>query len=191
MKKIVFDIETKNTFAEVGGRDPILLDLSVVVAYDYETDKYYSYQESELTKLWPLLEQADLIIGYNSNYFDIPILNKYYPGDLTRIKSLDLLEEIRKSLGKRISLDMVAGGTLGKAKSANGLQAVEWWKEGKIDEIIKYCEQDVRVTKEVHDYALANKELKYKLINEIKSFPIDLSAYDNLKGGGINYTLPF
>lgn len=191
MKKIVFDIETKNTFAEAGGRDPLLLDISVVVAYDYETDKYYAYRDTELSKLWPLVEQADLIIGYNSNYFDIPILNKYYPGDLTRIKSLDLLEEIKKSLGKRISLDMVAGGTLGKTKSASGLQAVEWWKEGKVDEIIKYCEQDVRVTKEVHDYALANKELKYKLINEVRSFPIDLSAYDNMERGGINYTLPF
>jgi DEAD/DEAH box helicase domain-containing protein len=191
MRKIVFDIETKNTFAEAGGRDPLLLDISVVVAYDYQTDKYSSYLESDLPKLWTLLEEADLIIGYNSNYFDIPILNKYYPGDLSRIKSLDLLDEIKKSLGKRVSLDMVAGGTLGTAKSANGLQAVEWWKQGRIDDIIKYCEQDVRITKEVYDYALANKELKYKLINEVKGFPIDLSAYEKMERGGINYTLGF
>jgi len=191
MKKIVFDIETKNTFAEVKGREQVLLDLSVVVAYDYETDKYYSFLESELKGLWQLFESADLLIGFNSDYFDIPILNKYYPGDLSKLNSLDILDEIKKQLGKRISLDMVAGGTLGTSKSASGLQAVDWWKQGKINEIIKYCTQDVRITKEVYDYALATKTLKYKVINEIKTFDLDLSAYEKMERGGINYTLPF
>jgi len=191
MKKIVFDIETKNTFAQAGTSDPAGLDLSVVSIYDYTTNKYTSFLEADLPKLWPILESADLIIGYNSNHFDIPILNKYYPGDLTKIASLDLLEEIKKSLGKRVPLDAVASGTLNTSKSANGLQAVAWWAEGKIDEIIKYCEQDVKVTKEVYDYALLHKELKYKSVNEIFSFPMDLSAYEKKESTAINYTLPF
>jgi DEAD/DEAH box helicase domain-containing protein len=191
MKKIVFDIETKNTFAQAGTRDSIGLDLSVVSIYEYANDRYTSYLEADLPKLWPILEAADLIIGFNSNYFDIPILNKYYPGDLTKIKSLDLLEEIKNSLGKRIGLDSVASATLGHSKSADGLAAVAWWAEGKVEEVIKYCEQDVRVTKEVYDYAVANKLLKYKSVTEVLSFPIDLSAYEKVEAKAINYTLPF
>ena len=110
MKKIVLDIETKNTFSQVGSTDAARLDLSLLVVYDFETDRYQSFLEQELPKLWPLLERTDLIIGYNSDTFDIPLLNKYYSGDLTKIKSLDLLVEIRKSLGRRLSLDMVAAG---------------------------------------------------------------------------------
>jgi DEAD/DEAH box helicase domain-containing protein len=141
--------------------------------------------------LWPILEDADLLIGFNSNYFDIPVLDKYYPGDLKKIRSLDLLEEIKKSLGKRVGLDAVASATLGHSKSADGLQAVSWWAEGKIDEIIKYCEQDVRVTKEVYDYAMNNKSLKYKSLTDSLSFPIDLSDYERVEKAVINYTLPF
>jgi DEAD/DEAH box helicase domain-containing protein len=192
MRKLVFDIETRNTFEEAGGRDPLLLDISIVVVYDYQVDKYYSYTQEELPKLWPLIEQADLLIGFNSDYFDIPLLNKYYPGDLTKITSLDILAEVRKSLGKRISLDMIAAGTLNRGKISHGLEAVEWWKQGRVDDIRKYCEEDVRITKDVYDYARTHNHLKYKLVNEIKEFPIDASQWETLFGAsGLNFTLPF
>src|SRR3989338_9073576 len=121
MRKIVLDIETQNTFQEVNSRDPAALALSLLVIYDYQTKRYYSFLHNELTALWKILESADLLIGYNSNHFDIPILNKYYSGDLTKIPSLDLLEEIRKSLNKRLPLDAIAAGTLGTNKIAKGL----------------------------------------------------------------------
>ncbi|MEI6378453.1 MAG: ribonuclease H-like domain-containing protein [Candidatus Falkowbacteria bacterium] len=191
MKKLVFDIETRNTFAEAGSRDPLALDLSLLVVYDYDSDQFTSYVQEDLPKLWPLLEQADMIIGFNSDYFDIPILNKYYPGDLSRIRSLDLLSEVKKSLGKRISLDMIAAGTLGREKTAHGLQAVEWWKEGKIEEIRKYCIEDVRITRDIYDYARANGRLKYKVVDEVREFAIDASAWEQSGSSAINFTLPF
>ena len=104
MRKIVFDIETSNIFDDVGKADPALLDLAIVCIYDYETGDYSSYLEAELPKLWPILEKADMLIGFNSNHFDIPLLNKYYPGDLKNIKSLDLMHEIKKTLGRRCCL---------------------------------------------------------------------------------------
>lgn len=191
MKKIVFDIETRNSFLEAGARSPEALDISLLVVYDYETDKYTSYLQEDFPKLWPLLESADLLIGFNSDYFDIPLLNKYYPGDLTKIKSLDLLAEIKKSLGKRIPLDAVAAGTLGVGKSSHGLQAVEWWKQGNIEDIRKYCEDDVRLTKEIYDYALANGKLKYQVVNEIKEFSLDTTGWDDFEASNINFTFPF
>ena len=100
MRKIVFDIETKNFFNDVGKNDPSLLDIALVAIHDSETDSYSSYLEDELVKLWPILERADMLIGFNSDHFDIPLLNKYYPGDLTKIKSLDILKEIKDSYGR-------------------------------------------------------------------------------------------
>ena len=92
MRKIVFDIETKNTFNEVGSNDATALDISIVCIYDSLDNKYYSFLEEELDNLWSIIEQADMLIGYNSDHFDIPLLNKYYQGDLTQIKSLDILK---------------------------------------------------------------------------------------------------
>lgn len=162
MRYIIFDLETQNTFQDVGSNNSADLDISVGSFYDSETDKYTTVTIDELQSVWPLLEQADALVGYNSNHFDIPLLNKYYPGDLTQIKSIDLLEEIRKTLGRRLRLDSVAEATVGAKKSGHGLQAVRWWREGKIDDIKKYCEQDVKVTKKVFDYALKNGHVKFK-----------------------------
>jgi len=195
MKKIVLDLETKNTFAEVGSKDPAKLDLSVVSIYDYEDNKYYSYLENELEQLWQKLEQADLIIGFNLDRFDMPILNKYYHNDLTKIKTLDLYQKIKQAVDKSLSLDLVAAGTLGVGKSGHGLQAVSWWQEGKIAKIKKYCEDDVRITKEIYDFARQNEFLKYKLLNEEYKFPIVTQDWEEVgekqELGGGNYQLPF
>jgi DEAD/DEAH box helicase domain-containing protein len=160
MRKITFDIETSNLFQDVGSPNPEDLDLAVVCIHDSLTDKFTSYEKETLNELWPIIEECDMLIGYNSNHFDIPLLNKYYPGDLTKIKSLDILEEIRKSFGRRVKLDDVVKATLGQSKSADGLQAVVWWRQGRKQEVIDYCIQDVKVTRDVYDYALKNNKLK-------------------------------
>jgi DEAD/DEAH box helicase domain-containing protein len=177
MRYLIFDLETQNTFHDVGSNDSVALDISVGSFYDSETDSYTTVTVDELSNIWPLIEKADALVGYNSNHFDIPLLNKYYPGDLTQIKSIDLLEEIRKSLGRRLRLDSVAEATVGAKKSGHGLQAVRWWHEGKIDEIKKYCEQDVKITKKVFDYALKHGHVKFKDGSRKKDIPLDTSTW--------------
>ena len=177
MKYIVFDIETQNLFQDVGSNDPTALDVSVISLYDSDSKKYTSATIDTLDKIWPIIESADALVGYNSNHFDIPLLNKYYPGDITHIKSIDLLEDIRASFGRRLRLDDVAKATIGAKKNADGLQAVRWWREGKIDLIIKYCEQDVKVTKDVFEYALANGHVKIKDGFRKREIPIDTSHW--------------
>ncbi len=162
MRYIVFDLETQNFFQEVGSSDPAALDISVASLYDSETDSYTTVTVDELHKLWPIIERADVLVGYNSNHFDIPLLNKYYPGDLTAIKSIDILEDIKNALGRRLRLDSVAQATVGAKKSADGMQAVRWWREGNIKDVMKYCEQDVRVTKQVFEYARKHGHIKFK-----------------------------
>lgn len=192
MRKIIFDIETQNTFQEVGSNDPVNLDISLLVIYDYEDNKYKTYSEKNFKDLWSLLEETDLLIGYNSDYFDIPLLNKYYPGELAAVGSLDLLKEIKKAMGKSIRLDNVAEATLGVGKSGHGLQAVDWWKAGEIDKIEKYCRNDVKVTKDLYEYILEHGHIKYKDLLDIVEIPIDTTDWDNnAVGQSINYTLPF
>ena len=191
MRKIVFDIETSNTFHDVNSTDPADLDLSVIVIHDSETDTYSHYLKETLSELWPIIEKADILIGFNSDHFDIPLLNKYYSGDLNRIKSLDLLKEIKESYGRRMKLDQIAEGTLGTKKSGHGLQAIQWWKSGEIEKIIKYCTDDVRITKELYEYAVANQGLKFKEGGKIMDIKLDTSKWDDKLESTLTHTLPF
>jgi len=191
MRKIVFDIETKNFFSDVGKNDPALLDIALVAIHDSETDSYSSYIEEELVKLWPIIERCDMLIGFNSDHFDIPLLNKYYPGDLTKIKSLDILKEIKDSYGRRMRLDQLSEGTLGKNKSGGGADAVNWWRSGDIERVRAYCIDDVKLTKELYDYALVHHKLIFKeggALNEIK---LDVSDWEKPTGHKLTFSLPF
>ena len=191
MRTITFDIETKNIFADVGSNDPVDLDISVVCIHDSSTDQFTSYLEKDFKDLWPILEQADMLVSWNGDHFDIPLLNKYYPGDLTRIKSLDLMKEVQKSLGRRLKLDSVGEATLNRNKSGHGLEAVEWWRNGEVDKIIKYCIEDVRLTKDLYDYAVANKKLKYKDMGIVKDIKLDTSQWHVAESGAMTFTLRF
>ncbi len=191
MRYIVFDLETQNIFSDVGSNNPADLDISVGCVYDSGTNEYTVVDISELSKLWPIIEQADALVGYNSNHFDIPLLNKYYPGDLTHIKSIDLLEDIRISLGRRLRLDDVAQATIGAKKSGHGLQAIKWWREGDIASIKKYCKQDVKITKELFEYALENKKVLYKDGARKREIPLDTSNWVLGEGHSMTHSLPF
>jgi DEAD/DEAH box helicase domain-containing protein len=185
--EIVFDIETQSAAIN----DLSAMRASVVGVYFYETDEYVAYEEHELNKLWPRLERADRLIGFNSKGFDVPILNNYYPGDLMRLPHLDILEEIVKSIGFRLKLDSVAQSCLGVGKSGHGLQAVEWWKQGEIEKIKKYCLDDVRVTKGVYEYGVKYGALAYEdRLGGRKAIPVDFVPKVAEKPS-INLTMPF
>ena len=182
MKKIVFDIETRNIFQDVGSSDPADLDISIVCTYDYDTGQYDSFLQEDLPRLWSLIEKTDMFVTFNGDHFDIPLLNKYYKkagkGDLTKIRSLDILKEIKNSYGRRMKLDQIAEGTFGIGKSGNGLDAIVWWKNGEIEKIRKYCIDDVRITKDVYEYALKNKKLMFKEGPFIKEIKLDTKHWE-------------
>ncbi len=191
MRKIVFDIETKNTFQDTGSNDPSSLDLSLVCIYDYERDSYESFLEEDLPKLFSLLEQTDMLIGFNSDHFDIPVLDKYSPGKLRKIKSLDILGEIKKSSGRRMSLNQIAEATLGKKKLGTGLQAIAWWKRGDIENLKKYCLEDVKITKEVYEYILANKSIKFTEGTGVGIISLDPASWEEKEIVAATPSFPF
>ncbi len=192
MRAITFDIETANAFPTLARGDFSRMEISVVGVHDSSTKELTSYTKEEFKGLWPILERADMLIGFNSDSFDIPLLNRYYPGDLTRIKSLDLLTEIYNVLGRRIRLQSIAEATLGVGKSGHGLQAVEWWQQGEYQKVRDYCMDDVKITRQLYDYALKHGKLKYKEPGGAREFKIDTTGWDIAPAaGGITHTLPF
>lgn len=190
MRTITFDIETANWMGN-GRSEPAHLDIALVGIHDSATDTYDSFLEADLPRLWKVLEGADLLVGYNSDHFDVPLLNKYYPGDLTKIPSLDLMKEIYDVLGRRMRLDAVADGTLGKKKSGHGGQSLVWWRNGEVEKVRKYCLKDVELTKNLYLYALEKGHLKYRELGSLHEVKLDTSKWHAPKASGMTYTLGF
>ena len=155
MDKVVLDIETKNAFSDVGGQQ-FVKDLSASFAgvYSYKQDKYFSFFENQFKELEEFLKGAGLIIGFGLSRFDVPVMDKYFEMNFFAVPRVDILDEIELATGRRISLNLLAKTNVGMEKSyESGLAAIQLYKEGKMDELEKYCLQDVKVTKEIYDLA--------------------------------------
>ena len=191
MRRITFDIETEGDFRLQA--DKTDLEVTVVGIHDSSTDEYKTFLRHELHELWPIFERADILVGYNSDHFDLPILGKYYAGDLTKIKSIDLLKEVKNVLGRRLRLDNLAEATLGTGKTGNGLEAIEWWKKGEYDKVREYCLNDVRITNELYLYAKKKKSLKYRDYDGVREIKLDTSNWEIIPVDtpALTHTLPF
>ncbi|MBI2023299.1 ribonuclease H-like domain-containing protein [Candidatus Giovannonibacteria bacterium] len=164
---IVFDVETKKSFDDVGGKDHMeKLGISVIGAFVYgenlpagQAGKYIAYEEHELPEFEKLLKTSGRVIGFNIHHFDLPVLQPYMSFNLKELSTLDLMNDVEKSAGFRISLDNLCGATFGHNKSSNGMQAIYWYREGKIEEIKKYCIKDVELTKDLFEYGAKNGQV--------------------------------
>ena len=163
MKNIVyFDLETQKSAEEVGGWDKISrMGMSVGVTYSTARGDYRIYGEPQVNDLVTQLQRADLVVGFNILRFDYEVLHGYTSLDLTQIPTLDMLVELTNTLQHRLSLDSIANATFGLEKTAEGLQAIRWFKEGKLHEIAEYCCYDVKLTKLVHEYGCQHRQLHY------------------------------
>lgn len=154
---IAFDVETKKSFEEVGGRNHMeKLEISVAVTYNSKTDEYTTYREHQLEDMVEELKTAEVVVGFNIIGFDYPVLQPYTQFDLYQLPTMDMMLGLEHELGYRIGLDKVASATLGLGKSGHGLQAIDWYREGQWDLLIKYCRQDVKVTKDIFEFARDN-----------------------------------
>ncbi|MBE9508878.1 MAG: ribonuclease H-like domain-containing protein [Chloroflexi bacterium] len=160
---IVFDLETQHTADEVGGWRHIRdMGLAVAVTYNAAEDVYRDYTEQEVGHLIATLRGADLVVGYNVLRFDYEVLHAYTTERLERIPTLDMLDDLYHTLGWRLKLDNVAAATLGETKSADGIQAVRWFRQGQLDKVIEYCRRDVEVTWKVYQFGRRNGYVKYR-----------------------------
>lgn len=173
----VFDVETQRSAAEVGGwHRADRMGISVAILYDSVSDSFKTYLEKDIPALITDLQTFDLVVGFNNKRFDNKVLSAYSLFNLATLPTLDIMEKITNRLGYRLSLDRLAEHTLGVKKSANGLQALQWYKEGRMEEIIRYCRQDVKITRDIFLYGLENRYLLFKnKAGSIVRLPVDFS----------------
>ncbi len=157
MDIVYFDLETQRTANDVGGWDKkAAMGMTVGATYSSGRDRYFVYGEERVHELVEQLRCADLVVGYNVLNFDYEVLMGYTVMDLAHsVPTLDLMVELEKIIGHRIGLDAVAQATLGCGKTADGLDAIKWWREGRRLDVARYCCFDVKVTRMVHEYGRA------------------------------------
>lgn len=166
MLQLILDVETQKTFDEVGGYFPDRLGISFVGVnvrkQNGEPGEMRSFFEDDLDELFPLLEKADVIVGYNIDGFDMPALSSYYSGEINAFPTLDLMNRIKKSFGHRIALNSVALETLGIGKNGDGLDAIRFYQNQQFEELERYCLQDVRVTRDLYDHGLRHGKVQFR-----------------------------
>jgi len=185
--EVIFDTETKKFFDEIDDNDPAKLGVSITSVYSRTLDEnlkevegsMQSFWEADFPEMFKLFEKADRIIGFNSISFDVPALSPYLPAHWPKLKHFDILAELRKIEGKRMSLNSLAKATLGNQKNDSGENAIKYWNAGDSESLAKlkkYCEMDVEITKNIYDHAMANKTLRYiDFWNETHDIKLDFS----------------
>ncbi len=162
MNAVFFDLETQKLFREVGGRDPSKLLLACAATWSTDRKDFRTYWENDAAALVAELKAADLVIGFNIVSFDYQVLRPYAGGvNLSTLRSLDMLSEIYRALGFRLSLDSIAKATLDESKAADGLQSVEWFRQGQLDKVAEYCRADVDLTRRVYEFGRDNGFVYY------------------------------
>ena len=160
---VYFDLETQKSADEVGGWDKIRdMKMSVGVTYSTARNDYKIYGEAQVNELITELQRADLVVGFNNLRFDYEVLHGYTVIDLRQNPTLDMLVELNNTLGHRLTLDSIATATFGLEKTADGLQAIRWFKQGRLIEIAEYCCYDVKLTRLVHEYGVRHRQLLYQ-----------------------------
>jgi len=162
MNTVYFDLESQKLFQEVGGRDPSKLLLACGVTWSSERNDFAVYWEDDAQALIAELKSADRVIGFNIINFDYQVLKPYAPNEnLRAIRSVDMLQDIFRTLNFRISLDSIAKATLGATKTADGIKSVEWFRDGELDKVADYCKADVDITRRVYEFGRDNGFVHY------------------------------
>ncbi len=160
---LYFDLETQKTAQDVGGwRNTHLMRISVAVLFDSLEKRFLNFEEDRIDDLVNHLKKGDLIVGFNVIGFDYKVLGAYTQQDLKALPTFDILADIHQRLGFRLGLDHLATETLGRGKTAHGLQAVEWFRQGEMEKLTEYCRHDVAATRDLFEYGLQNGHLLYK-----------------------------
>jgi DEAD/DEAH box helicase domain-containing protein len=160
---LLFDLETQRSAEEVGGwHNAHLMRLALAVVYDAREGRFETYREAGVARLLERLREADLVVGFNVRGFDYRVLRGYTDLDFERVATFDLLEAVQARLGFRVSLDHLARETLGAAKSADGLTSLRWWREGRVDDVERYCREDVSILHRLFEHALQEGHLLFR-----------------------------
>lgn len=193
MQQIILDVETQKSFDEVGGYFPDRLGISFVgvcIRNGFDgKGEMKGFFEQDLPHLWPIIEHADVVVGFNIANFDVETFRPYYSGNLDKWPVLDLLDRFKVATGHRISLDSIAQQTLGIQKTGSGLDALKYYAKKEFDKLSSYCLKDVEITRDVYDYGRTKGKLKFlNKWNRLIETPVDF-GFSPKKNVGVQMTL--
>ncbi|MFZ2152477.1 MAG: ribonuclease H-like domain-containing protein [Microgenomates group bacterium] len=187
LTEVFFDIETKKIFDDITTGNPADLGISIISVYKRTIDEklreisgqMFSFWEEDFPSMWPLFTNADRVIGFNTQHFDIPAVAPLAPYDFQKLNHFDIMTHVKDALGFRLSLNSIASESLGETKIDHGLNAVKYWAQHSPESLAKlkkYCEADVDVTRKVYDYGLAHGFLKFKdKWNSVRTLEVNFS----------------
>lgn len=171
----VFDLETQKSAEEVGGwHQAERMGVSIAVLYDSKSGEFLYYKEKDIADFMARLTSFDLVVGFNSRRFDNRVLSAYDDGAAARLPMLDILEEVKRHLGYRVSLDALSVNTLGVAKSGSGLLALQWFREGRLNLLAEYCRKDVELTRDLFLFGWRQRYLLFRnKAGQVVRCPVD------------------
>jgi DEAD/DEAH box helicase domain-containing protein len=162
-RMVFFDLETQRSAEEVGGwHNAHLMRVALAVTFDTATGIFETWREAQVAGLIERLSNTELVVGFNIKGFDYRVLRGYSEADFSKLPTFDLLEAIHRRIGFRLPLAHLATENLGTSKSADGLQSLRWWKQGRIEEIEKYCQNDVELLRNLFEHACAERHLLFR-----------------------------
>ena len=162
MNIVYFDLESQKLFEDVGGRDASKLLLACGVTWATQRNDFAVYWEKDAPSLVDELKSADRVIGFNIINFDYEVLKPYAPTvNFRSFRSLDMMQDVYRTLGFRLSLDSIAKATLGTTKMADGLQSVIWYRNGELEKVAEYCKSDVEITRRIYEFGRDNGFVNY------------------------------
>lgn len=191
MFEVIFDLETKAMYDENGKFEPANLGVSIVSLYHRRIDdelkevegKMMSFWEKDFENMWKVFLEADRIVGFNSLGFDVPALSPYAPAQFAKLPHFDILQHIRELTGHRTSLHRLAKSSLGLQKIDTGENATKYWQRGDPESLkllLQYCEKDVELTRDLYDYGVKNKVLRFTdFWNNPREAEVDFSYPNN------------
>ncbi|MBN1595510.1 DUF1998 domain-containing protein, partial [candidate division FCPU426 bacterium] len=185
MHLLVFDLETKYSAADVGGWGyASRMGMSLGVVYDHTQEAFSTYREEATQQLIQHLLSADVVVGFNIDKFDLTVLSPYSP-HVERVRTLDIISDVYQALGYRLSLNHLALHTLGREKTAEGLQAIAWYQQGRWEELESYCREDVAITRDLFFFGLQYGYLLYEKRGMILKIPVNWKGrFPDLKTPG-------
>ncbi|HDQ40151.1 MAG TPA: DEAD/DEAH box helicase [Desulfonatronum sp.] len=174
----VLDVETRRSAQEVGGWNKAEdMGVSCAVLWDQKRGVFEDYLQEDLPAMAERLAGFDLVVGFNLLGFDYRVLRGCLEFDFFALPTLDILKVVHDRLGYRLSLDHLARHTLGIQKSGQGLDALRWWKAGRMDQIIAYCRDDVAITRDLYLHGRDKGHLLFQnKARKLVRLPVDWSG---------------
>ena len=158
----VFDLEPQKHSKDI--EDPWnnldKFKLSCAVTWQQD-DGYKHWFEDDVNDLIKYLQDAKVVVGFNIQRFDFGVLSGYTDFNFEKIPTFDILARIFSQLGHHIKLANLVEANLNEKRYGNMTKTTEWYKEGNVEKVRAYCENDVRITNALFRLALSQDKIKF------------------------------